>query len=113
MEQQTERTKPRINIQLKTDGELNLSGILENLSYEEFQLVQQLIDQSQQRSQNASRVQELMQRRMMAQTAIAAFTVLMFSFMGIYGLTRFIGSQVEQVQESYSNVRKMDARYIR
>ncbi len=113
MEQQTERTKPRINIQLKTDGELNLSGIPENLSYEEFLIVQQLIDQSKQRSQNASKVQELMQRGMMAQTAIAAFSVLMFSFIGIYGLTRFIGSQVKQVEESYSNVREMAPRFIR
>ena len=47
-----------------------------------------------------------MQRGMMAQTAIAAMTVLMFSFMGIYGITRYIGSQVQQVQQvqqTYTN----------
>ncbi|MBD2513016.1 hypothetical protein H6G91_38630, partial [Nostoc muscorum FACHB-395] len=36
------------------------------------------------------------------QTAIAAITVLMFSFMGIYGITRYIGSQVQQVQQTYT-----------
>lgn len=107
MEQQQERTTTQtINIQLGSNGELNLSGIsLENLTQDEFILVQRLIDESQARSQNASRVKELMQQGMLAQTAIAAFAVLMLSFMGIYAITRFIGYQVQQVQENYTNVR--------
>ena len=60
---------------------------LENLSSEEFLIVQQIIDESRVRSQSNRQIEELMQRGMMAQTAIAAFTVLMFSFMGVYGIT--------------------------
>ncbi|YAF99444.1 MAG: hypothetical protein AB3A66_30315 (plasmid) [Nodularia sp. CChRGM 3473] len=98
MEQQAERFKERISIQLKTDGELNLSGIPKNLSYEEFLIVQQLIDQSKQRSQNASRVQELMQRGMFVQGVIASFAVLMFLFLGFYSVTRYIFVQINQVE---------------
>ncbi|MCC5640270.1 hypothetical protein LC593_31445 [Nostoc sp. CHAB 5844] len=106
MEQQQEKTKTQINIQLGSNGELNLSGLaLDNLTQDEFILVQRLIDESQARSINASRVKELMQQGMLAQTAIAAFAVLMLSFMGFYGITRFIGYQVQQVQENYTNVR--------
>jgi hypothetical protein len=106
MEQQEQTRHKQLNIHLKKDGELSLSGLtLENLTTEEFLVVQQIIDESKARSQSNRQVEELMQRGMMAQTAIAAFTILMFSFMGIYGITRYIGSQVQQVQESYSNVR--------
>jgi hypothetical protein len=106
MEHQQEKTKTRINIQLTSDGELNLSGMsLESLTQEEYLLVQQLIDESRERSQNASRVQEMMQQGMMAQTAIAAFAVLMVTFLGFYGITRFIGYQVQRVQETYTDVR--------
>ncbi|MEJ6486824.1 hypothetical protein N0Y54_37150, partial [Nostoc punctiforme UO1] len=91
-------------IHLKKDGELNLSGLtLENLTTEEFLVIQQIIDESRVRSQSNRQIEELMQRGMMAQTAIAAMTVLMFSFMGIYGITRYIGSQVQQVQQTYTN----------
>jgi hypothetical protein len=103
MEQQEQTRHKQLNIHLKKDGELNLSGLtLENLTTEEFLVVQQLIDESKVRSHSNRQIEELMQRGMMAQTAIAAFTVLMFSFMGIYGITRYIGSQVQQVQESYT-----------
>ena len=106
MEQQDQTHRKALNIHLKKDGELNLSGLtLENLSSEEFLVVQQLIDESKVRSQSNRQIEELMQRGMMAQTAIAAMAVLMFSFLGIYSVTRYIGSQVQQVQESYSNVR--------
>ncbi|AUB43705.1 hypothetical protein COO91_09889 (plasmid) [Nostoc flagelliforme CCNUN1] len=46
-----------------------------------------------------------MQRGLMAQGVIAAFAILMFSFIGIYGIYRYIGQQVQQIQETYSNVR--------
>jgi hypothetical protein len=106
MEQQDQTRHKALNIHLKKDGELSLSGLtLENLTTEEFLVVQQIIDESKARSHSNRQIEELMQRGMIAQTAIAAMTVLMFSFMGIYGITRYIGSQVQQVQESYSNVR--------
>jgi amino acid transporter len=106
MEQQQEQTKRPLNIHLKKDGELNLSGLtLKNLTSEEFLIVQQLIDESRVRSHNANRVEELMQRGLMAQGVIAAFAILMFSFIGIYGIYRYIGQQVQQIQETYSNVR--------
>jgi len=112
MEQQQEQTKRPLNIRLNKDGELNLSGLtLENLTSEEFLVLQQLIDESKVRCSSSRQIEELMQRGMMAQTAmaspavgIAAFTVLMFSFMGIYGITWYIGSQVQQVQQTYTNV---------
>ncbi|MFK0731531.1 MAG: hypothetical protein ACIWVG_10275 [Gloeotrichia echinulata HAB0833] len=104
MEQQQQQTNRALNIHLNKDGELNLSGLtLENLTSEEFLVLQQLIDESKVRSLEHRYLEELMQRGMMAQTAIAAFTVLMFSFMGIYGITRYIGSQVQQVQQTYTN----------
>ncbi|QLE45214.1 hypothetical protein FD723_33370 (plasmid) [Nostoc sp. C052] len=103
MEQQDQTHRKALNIHLKKDGELNLSGLtLENLTTEEFLVVQQIIDESRVRSQSNRQIEELMQRGMMAQTAIAAFTILMFSFMGIYGITRYIGSQVQQVQQTYT-----------
>lgn len=103
MEQQDQTRHKQLNIHLKKDGELNLSGLtLENLSSEEFLIVQQIIDESKARSHSNRQIEELMQRGMMAQTAIAAITVLMFSFLGIYSITRYIGSQVQQVQESYT-----------
>jgi hypothetical protein len=103
MEQQDQTHRKALNIHLKKDGELSLSGLtLENLTTEEFLVVQQIIDESKARSHSNRQIEELMQRGMMAQTAIAAFTILMFSFMGIYGITRYIGSQVQQVQESYT-----------
>ncbi|AUB44699.1 hypothetical protein COO91_10939 (plasmid) [Nostoc flagelliforme CCNUN1] len=107
MEQQQEQTRQKqLNIYLKKDGELNLSGLtLKNLTPEEFLILQQLIDESRVRSNNASRVEELMQRGLMAQGVIAAFAILMFSFIGIYGIYRYIGQQVQQIQETYSNVR--------
>jgi amino acid transporter len=106
MEQQQETRHRPLNIHLKKDGELNLSGLtLENLSTEEFLVVQQLIDESKVRSHNANRVEELMQRGLMAQGVIAAFAILMFSFIGIYGIYRYVGQQVQQIQETYSNVR--------
>ncbi len=106
MEQQQEQTHHKsLNIHLNKDGELNLSGLtLENLTSEEFLVLQQLIDESKVRCSSSRQIEELMQRGMMAQTAIAAFTVLMFSFMGIYGITRYIGSQVQQVQQTYTNL---------
>ncbi|MBN3908102.1 MAG: hypothetical protein HWQ35_16605 [Nostoc sp. NMS1] len=104
MEQQEQTRHKQLNIHLKKDGELSLSGLtLENLTTEEFLVVQQIIDESRTRSQSNRQIEELMQRGMMAQTAIAAITVLMFSFMGIYGITRYIGSQVQQVQQTYTN----------
>jgi hypothetical protein len=107
MEQQEQTRHTPLNIHLKKDGELNLSGLtLENLSSEEFLVVQQLIDESRVRSKDHRYLEELMQRGMMAQTAIAAFTVLMFSFMGIYGITRYIGSQVQQVQQTYTRYQR-------
>ncbi|MBW4430045.1 MAG: hypothetical protein KME50_38330 [Nostoc desertorum CM1-VF14] len=106
MEQQQEQIKRPLNIHLKKDGELNLSGLtLKNLTQEEFLIVQQLIDESRVRSNNANRVEELMQRGLMAQGVIATFAILMFSFIGIYGIYRYIGQQVQQIQETYSNVR--------
>ena len=106
MEQQQEQTESPLNIRLKKDGELNLSGLtLKNLTSEEFLIVQQLIDESRVRSHNANRVEELMQRGLMAQGVIAAFAILMFSFIGIYGIYRYVGQQVEQIQETYSNAR--------
>lgn len=106
MEQYKERTRQQINIHLKTDGELNLSGLtLKDLTPEEFIILQQLIDESIVRSHNANRVEELMQRGLMAQGVIAAFAILMFSFIGIYSIYRYIGQQVQQIQETYSNVR--------
>ncbi|WP_157816362.1 hypothetical protein [Nostoc flagelliforme] len=54
---------------------------------------------------NANRVEELMQRGLMAQGMIATFAILMFSFIGIYGIYRYIGQQVQQIQDTYSNVR--------
>ncbi|MCC5633803.1 hypothetical protein LC613_41020 [Nostoc sphaeroides CHAB 2801] len=106
MEQQQETYKKPLNIHLKKDGELNLSGLtLKNLTPEEFLIVQQLIDESRVRSNNANRVEELMQRGLMAQGVIAAFAILMFSFIGIYGIYHYIGQQVQQIQETYSNVR--------
>lgn len=106
MEQQQEQTESPLNIRLKKDGELNLSGLtLKNLTSEEFLIVQQLIDESRVRSHNANRVEELMQRGLMAQGVIAAFAILMFSFIGIYSIYRYIGQQVQQIQETYSNVR--------
>jgi hypothetical protein len=69
----------RLLIHLKKDGELNLSGLtLENLSPEEFLVVQQLIDESRARSKDHRCLEELMQRGMMAQTAIAAITIFIF-----------------------------------
>jgi hypothetical protein len=107
MEQQQEQTQTRhkqFNIHLKKDGELNLSGLtLENLTTEEWIVVQQIIDESKARSHSNRQIEELMHRGMMAQTAIAAMSVLMFSFLGIYGVTRYIGSQVQQVQQTYTN----------
>ncbi|MBG1270586.1 hypothetical protein [Nostoc sp. WHI] len=106
MEQYKERTRQQINIHLKTDGELNLSGLtLKDLTPEEFIILQELIDESKVRSHNANRVEELMQRGLMAQGVIAAFAILMFSFIGIYGIYRYIGQQAQQIQETYSNVR--------
>ena len=106
MEQQQETRHRPLNIHLKKDGELNLSGLtLKNLTSEEFLIVQQLIDESRVRSHNANRVEELMQRGLMAQGVIAAFAILMFSFIGIYGIYRYVGQQVEQIQETYSNAR--------
>ncbi|MBG1271538.1 hypothetical protein [Nostoc sp. WHI] len=106
MEQYKERTRQQINIHLKTDGELNLSGLtLKDLTPEEFIILQELIDESKVRSHNANRVEELMQRGLMAQGVIAAFAILMFSFIGIYGIYRYIGQQVQQIHETYSNVR--------
>ncbi|MCC5668214.1 hypothetical protein LC653_31225 [Nostoc sp. CHAB 5784] len=106
MEQQQETRHRPLNIHLKKDGELNLSGLtLKNLTNEEFLIVQQLIDESRVRSNNANRVEELMQRGLMAQGVIAAFAILMFSFIGIYGIYRYIGQQVQQKMETYSNVR--------
>ncbi|MBG1259897.1 hypothetical protein [Nostoc commune] len=106
MEQQQETRHRPLNIHLKKDGELNLSGLtLKNLTSEEFLIVQQLIDESRVRSNNANRVEELMQRGLMAQGVIAAFAILMFSFISIYGIYRYIGQQVQQIQETYSNVR--------
>jgi hypothetical protein len=103
MEQLDQTHRKALNIHLKKDGELNLSGLtLENLTTEEFLVVQQLIDESKARSHSNRQIEELMQRGIMAQTAIAAITVLMFSFMGIYGITRYIGSQVQQVQQTYT-----------
>ncbi len=103
MEQQDQTHRKALNIHLKKDGELSLSGLtLENLTTEEFLVVQQIIDESRTRSHSNRQIEELMQRGMMAQTAIAAITVLMFSFMGIYGITRYIGSQVQQVQQTYT-----------
>jgi hypothetical protein len=103
MEQQEQTRHKQLNIYLKKDGELNLSGLtLENLTTEEFLVIQQIIDESIVRSKENRQIEELMQRGMMAQTAIAAITVLMFSFMGIYGITRYIGSQVQQVQQTYT-----------
>jgi hypothetical protein len=105
MEQQQEKTTRQfnpnpINIQLSSDGELNLSGItLENLTDEEFILVQRIIDESQRRSQNSKRVQELMQQGVLAQTAIAGFAVIMFFVMGSYSIVRLISSVVSS-QES-------------
>ncbi|AUB35524.1 hypothetical protein COO91_01404 [Nostoc flagelliforme CCNUN1] len=46
-----------------------------------------------------------MQRGLMAQGMIATFAILMFSFIGIYGIYRYIGQQVQQIQDTYSNVR--------
>ena len=61
MEQQQETRHRPLNIHLKKDGELNLSGLtLKNLAPEEFLIVQQLIDESRVRSNNANRVEELM-----------------------------------------------------
>ncbi|WP_196514836.1 hypothetical protein [Nostoc sp. WHI] len=57
------------------------------------------------RLHNVNRVEELMQRGLMAQGVIAAFAILMFSFIDIYGVYRYIGQQVQQIQETYSNVR--------
>ena len=106
MEQQDQTRHKQLNIHLKKDGELNLSGLtLENLSSEEFLILQQLIDESKVRSKENRQIEELMQRGMMAQGVIAAFTILMFSFIGIYGISRYIGQQVQQIQETYSNVR--------
>ncbi|MBD2732211.1 hypothetical protein H6G96_39735 [Nostoc sp. FACHB-892] len=106
MEQQQETYERLLNIRLKRDGELNLSGLtLKNLTPEEFLIVQQLIDESRVRSHNANRVEELMQRGLMAQGMIATFAILMFSFISIYGISRYIGQQVQQIQETYSNVR--------
>ncbi|MBD2730624.1 hypothetical protein H6G96_30985 [Nostoc sp. FACHB-892] len=106
MEQQQETRHRPLNIHLKKDGELNLSGVtLKNLTPEEFLIVQQLIDESRVRSNNANRVEELMQRGLMAQGVIATFAILMFSFISIYGISRYIGQQVQQIQETYSNVR--------
>lgn len=106
MEQQQETRHRPLNIHLKKDGELNLSGLtLKNLTSEEFLIVQQLIDESRVRSHNANRVEKLMQRGLMAQGVIAAFAILMFSFIGIYGIYRYIGQQVQQKMETYSNVR--------
>ena len=106
MEQQQETRHRPLNIHLKKDGELNLSGLtLKNLTPEEFLIVQQLIDESRVRSNNANRVEELMQRGLMAQGVVAAFAILMFSFIGIYGIYRYVGQQVQQIQETYSNVR--------
>ncbi|MCC5669224.1 hypothetical protein LC653_36645 [Nostoc sp. CHAB 5784] len=107
MEQQQEQTRQKqLFIHLKKDGELNLSGLtLKNLTPEEFLILQQLIDESIVRSNNANRVEELMQRGMMAQGVVATFAILMFSFIGIYGIYRYIDKQVQQIQETYSNVR--------
>lgn len=106
MEQQQETRHRPLNIHLKKDGELNLSGLtLKNLTPEEFLILQQLIDESRVRSNNANRVEELMQRGLMAQGVIATFAIFMFSFIGIYGIYRYIGQQVQQIQETYSNVR--------
>ncbi|MCC5611169.1 hypothetical protein LC612_31540 [Nostoc sp. CHAB 5834] len=106
MEQQQGTYRKPLNICLKKDGELNLSGLtLKNLTSEEFLIVQQLIDESRVRSHNANRVEELMQRGLIAQGVIATFAILMFSFIGIYGIYRYIGQQVQQIQETYSNVR--------
>lgn len=46
-----------------------------------------------------------MQRGLMAQGVIAAFAILMFSFISIYGIYRYVSQQVQQIQETYSNVR--------
>ncbi|MCC5619561.1 hypothetical protein LC605_31835 [Nostoc sp. CHAB 5836] len=106
MEQQDQTRHKQLNIHLKKDGELNLSGLtLENLSSEEFLILQQLIDESRLRSKENRQIEELMQRGMMAQGVIAAFTILMFSFISIYGIYRYIGQSVQQIQETYSNVR--------
>ncbi|MCG6138442.1 MAG: hypothetical protein MET45_28105 [Nostoc sp. LLA-1] len=97
MEQWQERQK--LNINLKTDGELNLSGNLEDLSSEEFIVLQQLIDESQRRSksaaQSAARVQEMMERGQTAQGIIAAIAIIMLSFIPIYGVTSYISSQIK------------------
>ncbi|WP_242055012.1 four helix bundle protein [Nostoc flagelliforme] len=98
MEQQEQTHRKALNIHLKKDGELNLSGLtLENLSSEEFLIVQQLIDESRARSHSNRQIEELMQRGMMAQTAIAAITVLMFK--GRADKARFMNTAQGSLEE--------------
>ncbi len=60
MEQQDQTHRKALNIHLKKDGELNLSGLtLENLTTEEFLVVQQIIDESRVRSQSNRPIRKL------------------------------------------------------
>ncbi|WP_193199733.1 hypothetical protein [Nostoc sp. MG11] len=92
------KTEP-INIQLKSDGELNLRGVsLQNLSNEEWLILQQLIDESRVRSRDTKKLEEMMQRGMEAQGLIAACLVFMLLILGFFSLTRFVNYQIQQFQ---------------
>jgi hypothetical protein len=98
-QQATEQTRQKLNISLKTDGELNLSGSLENLSSDELILLQQLIDQSSTRSRAYQQVEQELKRAALFQGVMGAIAVFMVLVMGTYAGSSFVVNQFRQIQQ--------------
>lgn len=76
--EQHAKTKPSIDIQITRDGELKISNLnsTEELSKDQFIIVQELIDESKLRAKAYSQIRAIASKDACLQGAIAAFVFL-------------------------------------
>jgi hypothetical protein len=96
-----EQERQKLNISLKPNGELTLSGSVENLSQEEFILLQQVIDESQRRSKTAERIEERMKEGQAIVGICGAIAIIFLTFLGCYTLISCLSSQLTQINQNY------------
>lgn len=94
MEQQREK----LNINLKANGELNLSGSISDLTQEEYIVLQQVIDESQRRSRTAQRIEAKMREGQITVGICAAIAIILLSFVSCYALTSWLSAQFKSIE---------------
>lgn len=87
----TKQQKPSIDIQIARDGELKISGIgIEQLSDEQFVLLQEAIDEAKTRAKTYSHLQEIAGRDAQIQGVIAAIAILSALVLTSFAISRLI-----------------------